>query len=104
MPLGVGRSSRKPPAPGNGGQQSISFALVNPPTRRKTDHLNGDDPLGDFWAQLLYTPNIAPPGTWDVRYEGDGQWTVAVWADPNQSRASLSEFFTRLGQALQGTA
>ncbi len=68
--------------------------------RRKASVLSDLDPLGDTWAQLLYTPHVGTPGTWNARYEGSGQWAIDVWAEEEDARAKLSDFFIRLGMAL----
>jgi len=59
-----------------------------------------DDPLAEVWSQLLYTPHVGTPGTWNAHYEGSGQWLFKVWAESQDPRATLGDFFVRLGMAL----
>ena len=76
---------------------------AGPPARRKTDKVKEEDPLTQLWLQLLYTTQVAIPGTWNVQYEGSGQWNFDVWAASDDPRQTLGNFFIRLGQALGGS-
>ncbi|MFA5974602.1 MAG: ParB/RepB/Spo0J family partition protein [Elusimicrobiota bacterium] len=58
------------------------------------------DPLEDLWPQLSFSPNGGPPGSWNVRYEGKGQWTFEVQTEGKDPKATLGDFFIRLGNAL----
>jgi len=75
--------------------------IAQPPARRRNDHVEEADPLASLWPQLLFTPQVATPETWDIRYEGNSQWQLDIWVENDKPKKNLGDFFIRLGKAIK---
>jgi len=77
--------------------------------RRQSDRLssirsvNDRDPLADVWAEVLAADQDAGPALDEARYEGEGCWDLRIKLSAmDNARASLGDFFVRLGHTLNG--
>jgi ParB/RepB/Spo0J family partition protein len=75
----------------------------------KTIHKPGDrrrggrrvtDPLAEQWADLMDGDQVAPRGSWKIRFAGDNRWELNYPVDPKNPSASLAAFLRKLADAL----